>query len=339
MKKLIAIILVLVMAGTSCGATTYYVSQDGSNGDALSWATAKTTIDAVKRIAPAGSTVDVNSGTYAETVTDVNGLTFDGLDGTAIISHANSAAGIVLANNTKLKNLSIVLTSLTSGAICISGTSVSNISIENCTTTGGSDGIWIKLCSNVSIKDSNITSGYDSIYCYSSTGVFAENTRFTSYGTYSTAVNARGVMVGGVDGVAEMTLNNCIITSSKPAPTTISPIGVLTSSGATKKTVFLNNCSISAYGYSTTTGGASAIKTDPVLPSGSPNANIIINNCTLTSSSTGSGSVLDIQNNTNNIGWVCVKDSSYNFNKTSGKITVASRTRSRGESPYWDGRR
>ena len=50
--------------------TTYYVSKNGNNGAATSWATAKTTIAAGLALAGAGDTVYVAAGqTFAEAIT------------------------------------------------------------------------------------------------------------------------------------------------------------------------------------------------------------------------------------------------------------------------------
>ena len=59
-----------LVALPSFGATTYYVSKTGSNGDGKKWETAKTTIQAAVNLCAEGDTVIVDDGEYADT-TDV----------------------------------------------------------------------------------------------------------------------------------------------------------------------------------------------------------------------------------------------------------------------------
>lgn len=56
----------LTLEGTFTGAT-YYVSKTGSNGDAKSWATAKTNIQDAVNLCVDGDTVIVDDGEYSET--------------------------------------------------------------------------------------------------------------------------------------------------------------------------------------------------------------------------------------------------------------------------------
>lgn len=64
--------------------TTYYVDDDGSDADGLSWDTAWNTIAQATAVAVAGDTVLVGAGTYAENVDIVNG----GMDGRPVTYRA-----------------------------------------------------------------------------------------------------------------------------------------------------------------------------------------------------------------------------------------------------------
>lgn len=171
----------------SAKATIYYVSKDGNDttGNGTSWVLAELTIGAAMADTGVGDTIDVNSGTYAETVTVSTQRTLDGLDKTAIISHANNARGILTTSTTTIGNLTIILTNtgtstqgiaaagrsnvvienddITSGYVGISFNTVNTFTIGICNITGGSIGVGIILntvTGNNAIEDSNITSGY-----------------------------------------------------------------------------------------------------------------------------------------------------------------------------------
>jgi hypothetical protein len=132
MRKTVLILLMfLVMAGVG-RAATYYVSQDGDGTDANSWVGAKTTIDEAIRIDLAGSTIDVNAGTYSENST----ATADALNiptGTWIIqSHSGVASDVNITGTS------------TSQAIRVYGGSgtatLRNITVSSTTATGANSG-------------------------------------------------------------------------------------------------------------------------------------------------------------------------------------------------------
>ena len=157
--------------------TTYYVSTDGNDlNDGLSWATAFATIQKGIDSAGSGDIVDVNSGTYYETI-DFNGVscTLQSVDPN---DWDTVAATIINANDANLATVTFD-----------SGEDVNSV-IKGFTLTGGNYGISLSNSSSPVInKCLIIDANLHGIYCTSGSPEISQNKigKNTGYGIYSSA--------------------------------------------------------------------------------------------------------------------------------------------------------
>jgi parallel beta-helix repeat protein len=157
--------------------TTYYVSTDGNDlNDGLSWATAFATIQKGIDSAGSGDIVDVNSGTYSETI-DFNGVscTLQSVDPN---DWDTVAATIINANDANLATVTFD-----------SGEDVNSV-IKGFTLTGGNYGISLSNSSSPVInKCLIIDANLHGIYCTSGSPEISQNKigKNTGYGIYSSA--------------------------------------------------------------------------------------------------------------------------------------------------------
>ncbi len=291
MKKIMVLVLFLVFTSVAFAADLYVSKTGNDSNDGSSWTEAKLTIQAAVDIASSGNTIDVNTGTYDETVTLASGLTLDGIDKTASIARTGSGEKcIVVDDDTTIKNLTLSTTSKTSNTWAIEGTSKSNIRVENCDVLGAYDTVRFSSgCSGVLFENCSLSGYYDIVYP-TGTEITLNNCSIYSDGTYATNVNIRGVFC------------------------------------PTVTTVILNNCSIETIG---TAGSTKNIYS--IFSGGVATSKIVVNNCTITSSTSGSGTACDIYNSA---GLMYVVDSSYDRTKTYGTIIEASRTRRRYDCEF-----
>lgn len=320
MKKLI--ILFVLLFTLQVNATDWYVAKTGNDSnDGSSWQEAKLTISAMVTASSNGDTIYIGTGTYDEEVdldTANKSITLDGVDKTASIARTGSGEkGIVIEDNTTIKNLTASSTSKTVGAMGISGNGKTNLVVEDCNIFGAYDGVRLDNCDGVSIKNSNISANYDGFNYSNSQNVVVEGCSFSTDGSYSTSITPRALM--GNKGTIKA--YNCSLTTTNDNSSEIS-VG-FEHQGNTQ--TILNNCTI------TVSTGAS--NTGDVYGGYCLNANkqaiAIINSCTIQTSTTGSGTIYDLYNYSSIVGLIYIVDSSYNRSKVHGKIFEGSRQRRR----------
>jgi len=196
MKKFIAIILLFFAVPVL--AADLYVSKTGNDAnDGSSWQEAKLTVQAAIDAASSGDEIDVNSGTYNESVTLSDGIALDGLDKTAIISCiGESETALELHHNCTIKNLTLSSTYIGTNTYGLRGAGKSNFVVEDCNINGSYDGVHLLSCHNGIFRNNIIKGKFDGGWIGGEcSNLQFTNCDFTGLGTYGD-VTCRGFVVG-----------------------------------------------------------------------------------------------------------------------------------------------
>ncbi|MCL1922059.1 MAG: DUF5123 domain-containing protein [Kiritimatiellaeota bacterium] len=239
--------LALIATTTATHAATYYVSPNGNNGNALSWATAKTTIQAAINLAVnAGDEVVVTNGTYGViSVTDNRRITIRSVNGAGvtIIDGGNANRCAMLGSSTAHTNTVLTGFTLRNG-LCNSSSFGGGGScfgtLNNCVlagnTTGSTHGTrgggaYYGVLNNCTLTGNTVsfpgstgmplaTYGGGAYYSTLNNCILTRNTASAGYGS----ANGGGAYGGTLNnctlsenrakyggGVRSCTLNNCVV--------------------------------------------------------------------------------------------------------------------------------
>ena len=235
-NRIFAVVLtaVLMLTCTTGWGTTYYVDPDGSDAaNGLSWPTAFETIQKGVDVAVSGDVVEVNVGTYEETVDfDGNSITLTSTDpndwdvvAATIIDADNASLDVVTFDSGEDANTLLTGFTLTGGDRGVSCSSV-NPTISKCIIRNNGYGIGATGSGGPVITNNKI---YDSTnagisYSYSSpvsitikNNLIYDNGDDGIFGYFGGATIRNNTIVGnGGDGIghggpAGKTISNCII--------------------------------------------------------------------------------------------------------------------------------
>lgn len=329
------ILMIILVFCSLASAADWYVAADGNDANGgTGWDDAFATIQAGVDATSSGDTVYIGSGTYAETVDLDTGnkenVTLDGIDKTAIISHNNNAYGIIAENGTVAKNLTVNLTNGTAAGTSGFRGGKTGIVIENCSITGGSDGVYLVSATAPIIKSSTINATYDALSVSTATNVLVESCTISTDGTYGVATRAAAINAGNSTGSA--VFRNCVISASRDDNSAQYVAGVYNWHvifGGQKLEFY--KCTITVSAGDDDSGNVYGVY------SGSTNGITVMDDCGLTTSTTGSGTAYDFYRANGDI-WL--KNCGVNPASFYGSnIHAVSRSRARFESLYFDNRR
>lgn len=112
--------------------------------------------DAITNASP-GDTINVESGTYNETVSIQKSVTLVGLPGDSgrpvISAEGNGTIISIIADDVQIKNLSITSFGRRSGLVAIGGEGISDLALENCVISSTGIGIMVNRSTDISIRD------------------------------------------------------------------------------------------------------------------------------------------------------------------------------------------
>jgi len=316
MKKIKKLIILFILLLTlQVNATDWYVAKTGNDAnDGSSWQEAKLTISAMVTASSNGDTIYIGTGTYDEEVdldTANKSITLDGVDKTASIARTGDGEkGITLEDDTTIRNLTVSTTSKNGGTYGIYGTGKDSIAIENCDIFGGTDGILLANCNQIFISNSSISSNYDGINYQTSTEIHIADSSISTDGTFGVSA-ANSAIIGTSTG----TCTNCSITSTRDDVSSTPNYGIRHGG-----VLVFTNCLITVSAGSNNTGDVKGIYSSAAA------ARTVADNCTITTSTSGSGTAYDLYNSA---GTIYIVDSSYDRNKVYGKIFEGSRQRRR----------
>ncbi|MCL2104993.1 MAG: hypothetical protein FWH21_08080, partial [Kiritimatiellaeota bacterium] len=180
------------LAAITVQAATYHVSPNGNDGDGLSWATAKTTIQAAINLAQtAGDEVVVTNGTYGViSVNDDRAITIRSVNGAAVtvINGNNGSRCATLGGSAAHTNIVLSGFTLRNGYVSVmGGGGVVYGTLNNCTLTN------------------NMVSGS---FVYGGGAYYSRLNNCTLAGNTVTGINAQG------GGAYQSTLSNCLLTNN-----------------------------------------------------------------------------------------------------------------------------
>lgn len=305
--------------------SSWYVAKTGNDSnDGSSEAEAKLTISAMVTASSDGDAIYIGAGDYDETVdldTANKSITLDGVDKTACIVRTGSGEkGIVIEDNTIIKNLTVSTTSKTTGSMGVYGDTKTNLVIADCDIFGAYDGVRLDDCSEIRIRNCDISSNWDGLNLTRSTLANINNCQFSTDGAYSVPQYGSGVVIAGGSGnTVNVIFANCSSETSKSGTWAYYISGFYVQGNAL---LFLNNCSSEGTLNSTIGTTVSGVKTNGA------NSVAAVNNCIINTSVVDAGAAYDLNNTA---GTIYVVDSSYDRNSTSGEILEGLRGRCRND--------
>lgn len=297
----------------------WFVSKEGNNNnDGHSLASAKLTISAAASAAAAagaqGSVITFWPGDYVETV-DLDTLnlscTIQGTDRhkCRIIRTGSGEKGIISENGCTFRNLTVSSSNKSISATGIELNNIEDVVIENCDIFGSWLGLHIEVCSNILIKNTSIKSNrlawnlLDEAY-----DIIFKNCPTHVDGSYSTSSIVYGIYA---EHAANVTIDNCPLRIQRSDQSSQPIYGIYNIDIMNGLT--LNDSPITVKATNSNyTGNVFGIYTN------FSDSQIIANNCSIKTSTAGSGTAYDLYNES---GIISVSNCIYDPTKTSGTIT------------------
>ncbi len=151
LKLILSIALFFILAFSSFGGTTYYVSSSGNDGlGGLSWTDAKATIGAAITSASNGDIIEIGAGTFSNAITVNKRLTIIGAGKTG--TGATTIGGTVTLNAPTSGTVRIILKNLAVNSASGNGIDLqeSYVTLENVATKGTTNGLNCGITGSIS---------------------------------------------------------------------------------------------------------------------------------------------------------------------------------------------
>lgn len=299
--------------------STWFVNKAGSDANGgLSWDDADLTIGAAVAAASAGDKIVIGPGTYTEAVDSsaLANLEIVGAGMSTIISQT-AANTLKIGNGTTVRDIKCVaaespFSSPSTAKYGLDCSSKTDIRLINVSAFGDWDGLFAQAANRLWIENCHFSSYYDGANLSQADNVTSINTIYETNGSYSSIINARAINAEG--SASNFVIRGGALISRRPASSVMAAVGL---GCGTAGQHILEGVLIIAEQQN---GGASGAACGVADFDGTPNlASVVLSNCQIHTSQSGSGAEYHLSNDT---GTILVDGSTlYDTAKTNGTIT------------------